>query len=172
MSLRSFSFRTAYEKGQSGNADSILISTKQNILFQVLQGLGVGQTLLMAYVTTQTVLKPEDIPVDTSLLQRFIFFDASVKLAIAEAIFENVLVARFDSLRFQSNEIENMLSAGFAEARRVVSAEYISGVLDAYNYAITRSFYVVTNGILVGVPEQDKEQVKLTETEYHFHLTS
>ncbi|KAJ5320220.1 hypothetical protein PENANT_c010G03433 [Penicillium antarcticum] len=118
---------------------------QQWIPFQVLQGLGVGMTLSMPYVATQTVLKPEDIPVGTSLLQCFQFFGASVNLAIAEAIFENKLVSRLHSWGFEELEIEKILSAGSAEARSVVSPEHIPGVLDAYNYAITRTFYVATS---------------------------
>ncbi|KAJ5163159.1 Major facilitator superfamily domain general substrate transporter [Penicillium coprophilum] len=118
---------------------------QQWIPFQVLQGLGVGMTLSMPYVATQTVLKPEDIPVGTSLLQCFQFFGASVNLAIAEAIFENKLVSHLESWGFEGHEIENILSAGSAEARRVVSVAQLPGVLDAYNHAITRTFYVATS---------------------------
>lgn len=118
---------------------------QQWIPFQVLQGLGVGMTLSMPYVATQTVLKPEDIPVGTSLLQCFQFFGASVNLAIAEAIFENKLVSRLDNWGFEGHEIDNILSAGSADARRVVSAVHLPGVLDAYNYAITSTFYLATS---------------------------
>ncbi|KAJ5384994.1 Major facilitator superfamily domain general substrate transporter [Penicillium concentricum] len=118
---------------------------QQWIPFQVLQGLGVGMTLSMPYVATQTVLKPEDIPVGTSLLQCFQFFGASVNLAIAEAIFENKLVSRLESWGFASHEIENIISAGSAEARSLISAAQLPGVLDAYNHAITGTFYVATS---------------------------
>ncbi|KAI2963890.1 hypothetical protein CBS147324_8781 [Aspergillus niger] len=118
---------------------------QQWIPFQVLQGLGVGMTLSMPYVATQAVLKPEDVPVGTSLLQCFQFFGASVNLAIAEAIFENKLVSRLDSRGFNGHEIENILRAGSAEARSVVSGAHLPGVLDAYNYAITSTFYVATS---------------------------
>lgn len=118
---------------------------QQWIPFQVLQGLGVGMTLSMPYVATQTILKPEDIPVGTSLLQCFQFFGASVSLAIAKAIFENKLVSRLDSWGFEGHEIEKVLSAGSAEARNVVSAADLPGVLDAYNYAIARTFYLATS---------------------------
>ncbi|KAJ5184934.1 Major facilitator superfamily domain general substrate transporter [Penicillium cf. griseofulvum] len=118
---------------------------QQWIPFQVLQGLGVGMTLSMPYVATQTVLKPEDIPVGTSLLQCFQFFGASVNLAIAEAIFENKLVSRLEGWGFEGHEIEKIISAGSAEARSAVSAAQLPGVLDAYNHAITRTFYVATS---------------------------
>ncbi|KAJ5969659.1 hypothetical protein N7501_005907 [Penicillium viridicatum] len=115
------------------------------IPFQVLQGLGVGMTLSMPYVATQTVLKPEDIPVGTSLLQCFQFFGASVNLAIAEAIFDNKLNSRLASWGFDTYEVRNIISAGSAEARSVVSAADLPGVLDSYNHAIITTFYVATS---------------------------
>ncbi|KAJ5869565.1 hypothetical protein N7455_004506 [Penicillium solitum] len=115
------------------------------IPFQVLQGLGVGMTLSMPYVATQTVLKPEDIPVGTSLLQCFQFFGASVNLAIAEALFDNKLNSRLASWGFDTDEVRKIISAGSAEARNVVSAADLPGVLDSYNHAITTTFYVATS---------------------------
>ncbi|CAI7671755.1 unnamed protein product [Penicillium palitans] len=115
------------------------------IPFQVLQGLGVGMTLSMPYVATQTVLEPEDIPVGTSLLQCFQFFGASVNLAIAEAIFDNKLTSRLASWGFDTFEVRTIISAGSAEARSVVSAVDLPGVLDSYNHAITTTFYVATS---------------------------
>ncbi|KAJ5413177.1 hypothetical protein N7465_005482 [Penicillium sp. CMV-2018d] len=115
------------------------------IPFQVLQGLGVGMTLSMPYVATQTVLKPEDIPVGTSLLQCFQFFGASVNLAIAEAIFDNKLNSRLASWGFDTYEVRNIISAGSAEARSVVSAADLPGVLESYNHAIITTFYVATS---------------------------
>ncbi|KAF7553104.1 hypothetical protein G7Z17_g3884 [Cylindrodendrum hubeiense] len=118
---------------------------EQWISFQVLQGLGVGMTLSMPYVATQTILKPEDIPVGTSLLQCFQFLGAAVFLAIAESIFENKLVARLDVSGLDGKEIEAIISAGSAEVRNVVSKAQLSDVLHAYNYALTRTFYVATS---------------------------
>ncbi|KAJ5542991.1 hypothetical protein N7535_005415 [Penicillium sp. DV-2018c] len=118
---------------------------QQWIPFQVLQGLGVGMTVSMPYVAIQIVLKPEDIPVGTSLLQCFQFMGASVNLAIAQAIFENKLVSRLGSWGFKGHEIEDVLRAGSAGARSAVSDDHLPGVLDAYNHAITSTFYVATS---------------------------
>ncbi|KAJ9483491.1 hypothetical protein VN97_g9911 [Penicillium thymicola] len=115
------------------------------IPFQVLQGLGVGMTLSMPYVATQTVLKPEDIPIGTSLLQCFQFFGASVNLAIAEAIFDNKLNSRLAIWGFDTYEVRRIINAGSAEARSLVSAAHLTAVLDSYNHAITTTFYVATS---------------------------
>ncbi|RFU35766.1 hypothetical protein B7463_g543, partial [Scytalidium lignicola] len=115
------------------------------IPFQVLQGLGVGMTLSMPYIVTQTILKPEDIPVGTSLLQCFQFLGAAMSLAIGESIFENKLVARLDSLGFDQYQIQDILSAGSAGVRSVVPEKQLADVLNAYNYGIIRTFYCATS---------------------------
>ncbi|KAJ5106755.1 hypothetical protein N7456_003430 [Penicillium angulare] len=115
------------------------------IPFQVIQGLGVGMTLSMPYVATQTTLKPADIPVGTSLLQCFQFLGAAVNLAIAESIFQNKIVTRLSDLGFDGTEIEAILSAGSADVRKAVSPTRLSDALEAYNYALTRTFYVATS---------------------------
>ena len=112
------------------------------IPFQVLQGLGAGMTVSMPYVATQAVLNPEDIPVGTAILQCFQFFGASLLLAVAECIFENKLVSRLGSMGFDQDEIQKILNAGSAEVRSVVPAAQLSDAIQAYNYAITKTFYI------------------------------
>ncbi|CAG9984031.1 unnamed protein product [Clonostachys byssicola] len=118
---------------------------QQWIPFQVLQGLGIGMMLSMPYVAIQTVLKPADIPVGTSLLQSFQYFGAAVYLAVAECIFENKLIEQLRSSGLEQREIDALLNAGSAEVRNVTSGEQLSGVLHAYNYAMTNTFYVATS---------------------------
>lgn len=115
---------------------------KNWISYQVLQGLGVGMTLTMPYVATQTILKPEDIPVGTALLQCFQFFGASVWLAVAEAIFGNKLTGRLREFNFTQAEIQQVISAGAAEVRRVTSETKLPDVISAYNTGITTTFYI------------------------------
>ncbi|PYH49907.1 uncharacterized protein BP01DRAFT_361923 [Aspergillus saccharolyticus JOP 1030-1] len=88
---------------------------------QVLQGLGAGMTLSMSYVATQTVLQPVYIP----------FFGAAVNLVIAEAIFDNKLVAALDASESKDFEIQKILDASAAEVRSVVPDADLDGVLHA-----------------------------------------
>ncbi|KAJ5090236.1 Major facilitator superfamily domain general substrate transporter [Penicillium argentinense] len=131
----------------TGLFSTFTMTTNHNlwIPFQVLQGLGVGMTLSMPYVATQTALKPEDIAVGTAMLQSFQFFGASVWLAAGESIFENKLVAQLSAAMFSQKEIEEILSAGSAEVRSVVQEAQLSDVLDAFNYALTKTFYVAAS---------------------------
>lgn len=117
------------------------------IPYQVLQGLGAGITLSMPYVATQTVLKGDDIPVGTSLVQLFQFLGGSVFLAIAQAIFANNLLdslSKLSSTGIDTVEIEKILHAGSASVRKVVTQTQLPGVLGAYNDGIVSTFYVAT----------------------------
>ncbi|KAJ5713617.1 uncharacterized protein N7483_010798 [Penicillium malachiteum] len=119
------------------------------ISYQVLQGLGVGMSIAMPYVATQTTLDPVDIPVGTSLLQCFQFFGAAVDLAIGETVFSNRLVARLNELGFNSEDVQKILNAGSAKVRSVVSKDQLHGALEGYNYALTKTFYVAASFVAV-----------------------
>lgn len=112
------------------------------IPYQVLQGLGVGMTLSMPYVATQAVLKPADIPIGTSLIQCTQFLGAAIWLVVGNTIFESKLIAHLTSSDFDEQEINAVLAAGSADARNVVSHDRGSAVVDAYNYGITKAFYI------------------------------
>ncbi|KAF2429316.1 MFS general substrate transporter [Tothia fuscella] len=117
------------------------------IPYQVLQGLGAGITLSMPYLSIQTVLKGDDIPVGTSIVQLFQFFGGSVFLAIAQAIFSNKLIGSLSKLGGEgigSQEISEILHAGAASVRQAVTAAQLPGVVDAYNTGIVSTFYVAT----------------------------
>lgn len=112
------------------------------IPYQVLQGLGIGMVLSMPYVATHAVLKAEDIPVGTSLLQCFQFLGAAVYLAVAQNVFENSLHSRLAGAGFNEQGITMLDEAGSAGVRNAVSTVQLPGAIDAYNYGITRTFYV------------------------------
>lgn len=115
------------------------------IPYQVLQGLGIGMVLSMPYVATQTVLKPEDIPVGTSLLQCFQFLGAAVYLAVAQSVFENSVHSRLRSDGFDEQFILRLQNAGSAGVRDTVSDAQLPDVVSSYNFGITRTFYVATS---------------------------
>ncbi|CAK7225249.1 hypothetical protein SBRCBS47491_005823 [Sporothrix bragantina] len=121
------------------------------IPFQVLQGLGAGMTVSMPYVATQAVLAPADIPVGTATLQCFQFFGASVLLALAQCVFQNKLVSKLGALHFDEQSIETILSAGSAGVRSAVATDKLVDAIEAYNYAITKTFYIATAVAAVGL---------------------
>lgn len=117
------------------------------IPYQVLQGLGAGMTLSMPYMATQTVLKDEDIPVGTSIVQLFQFFGGSVFLGTAQAIFSNTLVSslsKLEDIGIGSAEIERILHGGSSSVRSLVTQAQLPSVIQSYNDGIVSTFYVAT----------------------------
>ncbi|KAF2804778.1 MFS general substrate transporter [Mytilinidion resinicola] len=117
------------------------------IPYQVLQGLGAGMTLSMPYMATQTVLKGDDIPVGTSLVQLFQFLGGSVFLSISQALFTNQLtssLSKLGSVGIGRAEIDKILSAGTSSVRKIVTEAQLSAVIGAYNHGIVSAFYIAT----------------------------
>jgi EmrB/QacA subfamily drug resistance transporter len=116
------------------------------IPYQVLQGLGAGMTLSMPYVSIQTVLEAQDIPVGTSLLQCFQFLGAAVFLAIGQATFSNRIRSTLTGAGLSVQEIQNVINAGAANVRNVTvtPTELLPAVIQAYNDSIVNTFYVAS----------------------------
>lgn len=114
------------------------------IPYQVIYVLGAGMTVTMPVIAVQTVLKREQVPVGTAIIMLFQFFGGSVFLAISQSVFSNELVDSLTKLALNSSEIQDIINAGSAAVREVVTAQQLPGVLNAYNTRITSAFYVAT----------------------------
>ncbi|KAG9657834.1 MFS general substrate transporter, partial [Aureobasidium melanogenum] len=112
------------------------------IPYQILPGMGAGITLWMPYVAIQTVLKAEDIPVATALLQFFQSFGAALFLALAQAVFTSIFNASLNSVDIVGLDPSAIVHAAPADFRKLVPKEYLAQVLHAYNQGVTSTFYL------------------------------
>ncbi|TIA82677.1 MFS general substrate transporter [Aureobasidium pullulans] len=112
------------------------------IPYQILPGMGAGITLWMPYVAIQTVLKAEDIPVATALLQFFQSFGAALFLALAQAVFSSIFYAALKSSDIVGLDLSAIVHAAPAEFRQLVPKENLAQVLNAYNQGVTSTFYL------------------------------
>ncbi|KAI5236311.1 MFS general substrate transporter [Aureobasidium subglaciale] len=110
--------------------------------YQILPGLGAGITLWMPYVAVQTVLKAEDIPVATALLQFFQSFGAALFLALGQTVFSSVFATALTSSNLPGLDVSAIVHAAPADLRQLVLKESLSQVLDAYNQGVTSTFYL------------------------------
>ncbi|THZ71906.1 MFS general substrate transporter [Aureobasidium pullulans] len=110
------------------------------IPYQILPGMGAGITLWMPYVAIQTVLKAEDIPVATALLQFFQSFGAALFLALAQAVFSSIFYAALKSSDIVGLDLSAIVHAAPAEFRQLVPKENLVQVLNAYNQGVTSTF--------------------------------
>jgi hypothetical protein len=92
------------------------------IAYQVLQGFGFGTVAQMPVVALQTGLTPAQVPVGMAIAAFAQFFGSAIFVAIAQAIFANVLVS---SLAADAPDVDvrSLLLAGSGAVRRIVSPE-------------------------------------------------
>jgi hypothetical protein len=112
------------------------------IPYQILPGLGAGISLWMPYVAIQTVLKAEDIPVATALLQFFQSFGAALFLALAQAVFSSIFYAALKITDIVGLDLSAIVHAAPADFRQLVPKEDLAQVLHAYNQGVTSTFYL------------------------------
>ncbi|KAK6008122.1 hypothetical protein QM012_000025 [Aureobasidium pullulans] len=112
------------------------------IPYQILPGMGAGITLWMPYVAIQTVLKAEDIPVATALLQFFQSFGAALFLALAQAVFSSIFSASLESVDIVGLDLSAIVHAAPADFRKLVPKKNLAQVLNAYNQGVTSTFYL------------------------------
>jgi MFS family permease len=109
--------------------------------YQVLNGIGAGFSMETPLTAAQTVLSTEEAGVGISSVTFFQFFGPSIFLAIAESVFSNRLVSEVAQHAPGVNGTA-LLHRGTADVRSFVDPKQLPAVLDAYNTAITSTFYV------------------------------
>ncbi|KAK3687919.1 putative MFS transporter [Podospora appendiculata] len=120
--------------------------------FQVIQGFGAGFGMQMASLSVQLELKndPTIIPVGIALVTFVQYLGATVAQVIAGTIFNNDLKQQLMSQAGLSvSQVDLLLDSGIRNIRGVTDQhfpELLSPVLEAYNSAITKAFYVPVAG--------------------------
>ncbi|PYI01624.1 MFS transporter [Aspergillus sclerotiicarbonarius CBS 121057] len=116
--------------------------------FQVIQGLGVGMAQQMPSLIVQQAVrdKPELMPVAISLNLFFQYLGATVAQALGGIVFCSVLATELvNHAGLNAQQIALLSAAGTENVRRTAEQSFpdlLSLVLEAYNTAITSSFFV------------------------------
>ncbi|CAO2647190.1 Nn.00g081120.m01.CDS01 [Neocucurbitaria sp. VM-36] len=106
--------------------------------YQILYGIGLGLGAQSANLANQTVLARADVAIGTAMMFFMQQLGGSVFLAVSQNIFSSQLVKQLSGIAgLDSGAIIN---TGVTDLRRVVPANEISTVIDAYSYALTRCF--------------------------------
>jgi hypothetical protein len=116
-------------------------STARWIGFQILYGTGFGLAIQQPLLAVQVVLKPEDAPLGMSAIIFAHTFGQTVFISVAENVFLNFFR---DELSRQVPSIDPniILNAGATSLIGLVPAGDLAAVVQVYNYAITRIFFV------------------------------
>ncbi|KFY12790.1 hypothetical protein V491_06659 [Pseudogymnoascus sp. VKM F-3775] len=108
--------------------------------FQCLYGFGIGTALQTSSLAAQTVLHRNDISTGMALMFFGQQLGGAIFVAVAQNVFTSGLLYKLTGI--PGLDPEMILHAGTTALRTVVPAQDLSIVVDAFNYSITRTFFV------------------------------
>lgn len=106
--------------------------------YQILYGFGIGAGAQTASLAAQTVLPREDVPLGTAMGFFAQQLGGAIFVPVAQNVFTSALVKRLSGVA--GLEKTTILDTGATDLRKVVPADELSTVVDAYSYASTRVF--------------------------------
>lgn len=109
--------------------------------YQVLYGFGIGFGMQQPLITVQTVLPLKDIPTGTALVMFIQTFGGALFVSVAQNIFNNRLISELPKEAPGVNP-EIILHTGATSLASSLPANLLAGVQEAYNTALTQTFYI------------------------------
>jgi hypothetical protein len=109
--------------------------------YQIIYGFGVGIAMQQPLIAVQCVLPIKDIPVGTALIMFTQTFGGALFVSVAQNVFTNRLTTGLiqEAKGFDPSMV---LRLGATTLKNAVPAEFLPGVLVAYNKALTETWYV------------------------------
>ncbi|KAE9372777.1 MFS general substrate transporter [Stipitochalara longipes BDJ] len=109
--------------------------------FQVLYGAGIGLGMQLTFTIVQAAIPVADIPIATALTMFSQTLGGALFVSVTQNIFSNLLTQNL--MRVAPNVSPSLVvSTGATDLKKVIAKEFLPGVLDAYNYALKRTWLV------------------------------
>jgi hypothetical protein len=109
--------------------------------YQVIFGAGVGFGMQQTLIAVQTVLPAADVPIGTAIVMFCQTLGGAIFISVAQNVFTNRLLANVISI-VPDLDPAIVLASGATNLAKNIRPEYLDGVIEAYNSAITTTFYV------------------------------
>lgn len=116
--------------------------------WQVLFGIGIGFAFPQPWTAIQTALSAEDVPVGLSAVSFAISIGAALIISISQNIFTNLLRSGLSAV--SGVDIDGVLSHGATDLLDIVPLSQKDAVSRAYNWAVTRTFFICLAVALLG----------------------
>ncbi|UNI21921.1 hypothetical protein JDV02_007866 [Purpureocillium takamizusanense] len=110
------------------------------IAYQFLTGFGVGLGMQTVGLAVQAVLPKDDIPSGLAVTFFAQQLGGAIFVSVGQTILSGLLVSRLSHL--PGLDPEMIVSTGATQLRHVVPPQYFDTVINAYNYACTRIFFL------------------------------
>ncbi|OCL04355.1 MFS general substrate transporter [Glonium stellatum] len=107
--------------------------------YQILAGAGVGSSMQLCATAVRASVDEKDIPTASALSVFAPFFGGSLAASIAQNIFRSALVHSLQNSPLKA-ETATIVAAGARAGVNAVPDSLKETVMEAYNYAVTRSF--------------------------------
>ncbi|KAI1294502.1 MFS toxin efflux pump [Xylaria venustula] len=117
--------------------------------YQVLFGIGIGFAFPQPWTAIQIALPPEDIPTGLSAVSFAISIGAALIIAISQSIFTNTLRGSLSAI--PGLDVDRIIRSGATDLLKIIKPSEKDVVLNAYNWAVTRSFWACVAVSLVGL---------------------
>ncbi|OOF93451.1 hypothetical protein ASPCADRAFT_173225 [Aspergillus carbonarius ITEM 5010] len=115
-------------------------SAGQWIGYQVILGMGAGFGMQQPMMVVQAALGITDIPSATAIITFAQTLGGALFVSVAQNVFQNELHQNL--AKVPGVDAASVVQAGATMLREVVSADQLPAVLEAYNGAVTTTFYV------------------------------
>lgn len=109
--------------------------------YQFIFGAGVGAGMQQTLVAVQTALPAEDIPIGTATMMFAQTLGGALFISVGQNVFTNQLIKHLNTV-VPDLDVSIVLRTGATELKNAIPAEFLGGVLSAYNLALTNTFYV------------------------------
>ncbi|KAH7198114.1 major facilitator superfamily domain-containing protein [Fusarium flagelliforme] len=110
------------------------------IAYQFLVGFGLGLGMQSGGLAIQATLPKEEVPTGLSITFFAQQLGGAIFVSVGQTILSGRLVERLSGVPGLASK--NLVETGATELKKMVPSEYVPKVAEAYNYAITRIFYV------------------------------
>ncbi|KAF4943258.1 hypothetical protein FGADI_13528 [Fusarium gaditjirri] len=129
--------------------------------YQFLFGAGVGCGIQLGIIASQVVLKEADIPIGTAIITLCQMLGGAISISAAQSIFGNLLGHKISQTVGESSNI--LTQVGATDLKGVVDPRFYDRVLEAYNDALTETWYLsvaLAALSIVGVIRMEWKSVK------------
>lgn len=109
--------------------------------YQFIFGAGVGFGMQQTLVAVQTVLPTDDVPIGTATMMFSQTLGGALFISVGQNVFTNQLIKNLHNV-VPELDAGFVLTVGATELKNQIQANFLPGVLSAYNLALTQTFYV------------------------------
>ena len=117
--------------------------------YQIIYGLGVGFGMQQALITVQAVLPLKDIPTGTAMSMFCQTFGGALFVSVAQNVFNNRLLNLLVN-NVPEVDADIILHVGATSLKKAVPEKVLPLVQDAYNTALTETWYIAVAMVCLG----------------------